>query len=315
MQLQDQQHQADEHLMVTQLPTTPGPPPLPPATQRQESVLNARGWEVPAGCCPSPGSCCSNELKGKSRCFKRSRMGGASRLLPTARTLLLLLAHVLLSAATLEGQEEAQRSHPCATTAAQTAQAAEAAQQVCGGTPVGEALRSIRLRPNEAEETARLLAGFGFRVAADLHLALVGSPEAEELMSELRTSGLSIGDRAKVRMLFGDRVSAGHQLASGSVPPDTAMNSPRSIDRSSGCAAINSHKHCGERGRRRPQWSGSTSEEGTTRSRFCWTVLGHSRHCAHGARWRCWLLCTGFLCSEGRAKLCGTGGGTPRARN
>ena len=83
---------------------------------------------------------------------------------------------------------------------------AQAAQQICGSTPTGEALLSTRLEPEAADNVAQLLAGLGFRTALDLRL-LGGGPEAEELMGELQADGgrLSIGDRAKVRLLIGNR--------------------------------------------------------------------------------------------------------------
>eukprot|EP01052_Picozoa_sp_SAG31_P010866 SAG31_NODE_604_length_13629_cov_11.035994_11_plen_126_part_00 len=49
------------------------------------------------------------------------------------------------------------------------------------------------------------LAELGFRSAKDL-LLLGGGPEALELMSELKVApGLTIADRAKLRLLVGDR--------------------------------------------------------------------------------------------------------------
>ena len=88
----------------------------------------------------------------------------------------------------------------------------EAAQQVCGGAPIEEALRSVHLRPEAAEDTGRMLAGLGFQSALDLQL-LAGGAEAAELLGELKTGGLPIGDRTKVRLLVGDSVHHG-RLAS-----------------------------------------------------------------------------------------------------
>ena len=89
--------------------------------------------------------------------------------------------------------------HRCAIAAAEVA---EAVQQVCGGAPIEEALRSAHLRPEAAEDTGRMLAGLGFQTALDLQL-LAGGPEAAELQGELKAGGLPIGDRAKVRLLVG----------------------------------------------------------------------------------------------------------------
>ena len=45
---------------------------------------------------------------------------------------------------------------------------AEAAQQVCSGAPIEEALRSVHLRLEAAEDIGRMLAGLGFQTALDL---------------------------------------------------------------------------------------------------------------------------------------------------
>ena len=92
---------------------------------------------------------------------------------------------------------------------------AEAAQQVCGGAPIEEALRSVHLQ-QAAEDVGRMLAELGFQTALDLQL-LTGGPEVAELLGELKAGGLRIGDRAKVRLLVGDNVHHG-RLASGAGP-------------------------------------------------------------------------------------------------
>ena len=75
---------------------------------------------------------------------------------------------------------------------------------------------SARLDPEAADNIAQLLAGLGFRTALDLRL-LGGGPEAEELMGELQADGrLSIGHRAKVRLLIGNRA---HLRRLGAAPP------------------------------------------------------------------------------------------------
>ena len=81
-----------------------------------------------------------------------------------------------------------------------------------GGTPIDKTLRSVRLRPEAAAETARSLARslarLGMQDTLDLQL-LAGGPEAEELLSELKSRGLGLGDRAKMRLLIGDRAHSG----------------------------------------------------------------------------------------------------------
>ena len=73
-------------------------------------------------------------------------------------------------------------------------------QQVCGSAPVEEALLSnTLLQPGAAEAAAISLVTLGLRTALDLRL-LGGGPEAEELLGELKMAGVSLGDRAKVRL-------------------------------------------------------------------------------------------------------------------
>eukprot|EP01052_Picozoa_sp_SAG31_P003003 SAG31_NODE_110_length_24476_cov_9.909654_20_plen_304_part_00 len=91
-----------------------------------------------------------------------------------------------------------------------------AAQQLRDDATVEAALRAVRVgvrgdrHGGEGGEKApaaaeQALAALGFETALDLQL-LAGGPEAVELMDELRTGGeLSIADRAKIRLLVGDR--------------------------------------------------------------------------------------------------------------
>ena len=60
---------------------------------------------------------------------------------------------------------------PCTSAAA--AAVGRAAQQISVGTPVEEALLSVRLRPEAAAETARSLATLGLLDVLDLHLLLL----------------------------------------------------------------------------------------------------------------------------------------------
>ena len=112
-----------------------------------------------------------------------------------------------------------EREDPVCTISA--AAVAEAAQQVCGSAPIDEALLSVRLRPEAAEDVGRMLAGLGFRQALDLQL-LAGGPEAAELLGELKAGGLPIGDRAKVRLLVRDRAVHLGRLVSSAGPPALA---------------------------------------------------------------------------------------------
>ena len=87
-----------------------------------------------------------------------------------------------------------------ATTAAE--QVARAAQQLHSDATIAAALKAVKVGTDGAEQA---LAVLGFDTALDLRL-LAGGPEAAELMAALSTGGeLSIADRAKIRLLVGDR--------------------------------------------------------------------------------------------------------------
>ena len=126
--------------------------------------------------------------------------------------LMLLSGSAAAAPAPTDGGSPAGEDANCDTAAT----VAQAAQQICGSTPTGEALLSARLEPATADNIAQLLAGLGFQTALDLRL-LGGGPEAEELMGELQADGrLNIGDRAKVRLLIGNRA---HLRRLGAAPP------------------------------------------------------------------------------------------------
>eukprot|EP01052_Picozoa_sp_SAG31_P016320 SAG31_NODE_1076_length_10037_cov_8.357818_7_plen_156_part_00 len=58
------------------------------------------------------------------------------------------------------------------------------------------------MQSDSAVQTSALLSSFGLRTTQDLQL-LGGGPEASELMEGIRDK-LSVGDRAKLRLLVGD---------------------------------------------------------------------------------------------------------------
>eukprot|EP01052_Picozoa_sp_SAG31_P055570 SAG31_NODE_15418_length_756_cov_1.333333_2_plen_162_part_01 len=66
------------------------------------------------------------------------------------------------------------------------------------------ALQSVSVADAEAEHAAGLLRRFGFLSAADLYM-LASGPEAQELLSSLRSEGVSIAARSKIRLLVGDQ--------------------------------------------------------------------------------------------------------------
>eukprot|EP01052_Picozoa_sp_SAG31_P001941 SAG31_NODE_65_length_28565_cov_8.402914_22_plen_245_part_00 len=81
---------------------------------------------------------------------------------------------------------------------------AAAAKRLRHGMPVAEALRLVTV-PQEAAASAGdlLLSRHGVRTALDLQLVAADGAESEELLVALKESGLSLGDRAKIHLLFG----------------------------------------------------------------------------------------------------------------
>ena len=138
-----------------------------------------------------------------------STIGGPHRGLPDAlgarvAAVMLLLFCWNATAASAQPthgvKDPVQAERPPCTTATEVV--SHAAQQVCGGAAVETALRSIGMQ--EAEACGRRLVSLGLPNALDLRL-LGGGPEAEEVMAELKAAGILVGDRAKVRLLVGDR--------------------------------------------------------------------------------------------------------------
>ena len=134
-----------------------------------------------------------------------------SRRLPLASTVAAVLLIICLPAAASaatrtrafeDGSSSGAESNPCTTTAETVARTA---QRICGGALIEEALLAVRLRPEAADETARLLAAMGFAATVELEMLPAGTPEMDEVMDELKSAGLSVGDRSKVRLLVGDR--------------------------------------------------------------------------------------------------------------
>eukprot|EP01052_Picozoa_sp_SAG31_P002862 SAG31_NODE_104_length_25069_cov_12.917144_1_plen_281_part_00 len=86
----------------------------------------------------------------------------------------------------------------------QAADLARTAAEVCGALSVEEALRAVAIRPAAARRGGKMLAQLGFDTALDLKL-LGGGKAAAEVLAELKIGGLGPADRAKVRLLVGDR--------------------------------------------------------------------------------------------------------------
>ena len=117
--------------------------------------------------------------------------------------LLLLLAVATAITASPAGAALAATSCAEPTTAAGTVQRA---LRLCDAAPVEDIFQlTTALRSAEAETAAaQALRARGLETALDLRL-LGGGPEASELMASLKEeSGMSIGDRSKIRLLIGD---------------------------------------------------------------------------------------------------------------
>ena len=96
------------------------------------------------------------------------------------------------AAASKRGAAPTNNARPPATPTA--AAIARGARAMPASTPVAEALRAVRLRPEAADEAAQTLAGLGFWAAVDLQLLM--APETGELLTELRAAGMKIGHPA-----------------------------------------------------------------------------------------------------------------------
>lgn len=125
----------------------------------------------------------------------------------SSQQLLLLLLATLCSTGTVlatpepsdTSAEEAPRELVCRTPKA----VAHSAQRLCSGTPITDAMLTAGLSASVADTAAGVLLRHGFETVLDLRL-LIGQQLQEELAIELKTSGLRIGDRAKIQLLVGD---------------------------------------------------------------------------------------------------------------
>lgn len=81
------------------------------------------------------------------------------------------------------------------------------------------ALSSVGLQRQQVSDITALLSEFGFQTALDLQL-LGNGPEGQETMIHLQARGISIADRAKMRLLLGDHAHL-HQLTAAVSPSQT----------------------------------------------------------------------------------------------
>eukprot|EP01052_Picozoa_sp_SAG31_P045818 SAG31_NODE_8523_length_1436_cov_37.333583_1_plen_139_part_00 len=79
----------------------------------------------------------------------------------------------------------------------------------CSDLSAAEALHLAAVPREEAGAAAALSLLLGVRTALDFQLIDAGGAEAEELLLELKAGGVSVGNRAKVRLLLGQGASDG----------------------------------------------------------------------------------------------------------
>eukprot|EP01052_Picozoa_sp_SAG31_P010752 SAG31_NODE_597_length_13674_cov_3.402947_13_plen_207_part_00 len=130
----------------------------------------------------------------------------AGRLLPSlllALLLALLLRTACFAQAALSERLIAPPAAACNGSTPETAWAVtKAAQQVCSTLSIAEALRSV-VGLKDSNAAARLLSSeLGIETALDIQLLQPDGPDAEELFYALKSGGLSLGDRAKIRLLI-----------------------------------------------------------------------------------------------------------------
>ena len=142
----------------------------------------------------------------------------------------LLLALLLAAAAALQcvpavataSAETTPHEARCASPEIAAASVRRATRRLCDSQPIAEALGSVLLGDDAVASTAADLLSntLGIRTALDLQLLEVGGPEAEELFDSLKAGGLTVGARAKIRLLLQRGSGGGHTAEQQ--PPDPA---------------------------------------------------------------------------------------------
>ena len=139
----------------------------------------------------------------------------------------LLLTLLLAAAAALQcivpavaTAETTPHEARCASPEIAAASVRRATRRLCDSQSIADALASVQLGDDAVASTAADLLSntLGIRTALDLQLLEVGGPEAEELFDSLKAGGLTVGARAKIRLLLQQRGSGGG---------DTAEQQPR----------------------------------------------------------------------------------------
>lgn len=113
---------------------------------------------------------------------------------------------------------------PAGSAAAAAATLSRTVAHIAASATAEQALRAAGLQVAEVEHITPLL-GSDLRTALDLKL-LGGGPEAKELIATMKTKSVSIGTRAKVRLLVGDQEHLARFEAAGSMFGHPAPRAP-----------------------------------------------------------------------------------------
>eukprot|EP01052_Picozoa_sp_SAG31_P001619 SAG31_NODE_55_length_29938_cov_9.154027_9_plen_199_part_00 len=97
----------------------------------------------------------------------------------------------------------------------EAAETVHLARSLCGDAPTATALRTVKMQPTAVAHSEALMLQHGIDSVLDLQL--LAAPETAELLAQLQTDGVSIGDRSKIRLLVG------HGTGDGS-PRDVARH-------------------------------------------------------------------------------------------
>ena len=143
---------------------------------------------------------------------------------PLLLTLLLAAAAALQCIVPATASAAATTPHEarCASPEIAAASVRRATRRLCDSQPIADALASVQLGDDAVASTAADLLSntLGIRTALDLQLLEVGGPEAEELFDSLKAGGLTVGARAKIRLLLQRGSGGGHTAEQQ--PPDRA---------------------------------------------------------------------------------------------
>lgn len=100
----------------------------------------------------------------------------------------------------------------------------DAADQLCAGSPAAEALQAVGVLPEDSAKVEETLQQHGFRSVVDLRLLRSGVEEEAELMGHLRTAGVGIADRSKVRLLIRSDAANGRQKPRSSAAAEESLD-------------------------------------------------------------------------------------------